>query len=112
MTDRAEFQKKLKALGNNYAAQLPEQLNQIQHVWESISGTAWDDEGFEKLYRLVHNPTGSGNSFGFKMIGDVSHALEECLKPLIAAKQTPNQEQRNRVQDLIRELYQAASYRQ
>jgi len=111
MSDAKEFQEKLKALSDAYAAQLPEKLNQIQQAWEALPNSSWDDEGFRKLYHLIHSMTGSGNTFGFKMISEVSHVLEEYLKPLKLAKQVLNPEQRLRIKDLISELHQVVSYR-
>lgn len=111
MSDQIEFQNKLKALSDGYAAQLPEKLKQLQEAWESLPVAEWNDESFRNLYHMVHSLTGSGNTFGFKMVSDVSHVLEEYLKPMKAAKQVLSLEQRNRIQDLISELHQVASYR-
>ncbi|MDH4286331.1 MAG: response regulator, partial [Gallionella sp.] len=111
MSDVKDFHAKLKALGDGYATQLPEKLEQIQNAWEKLPDSTWDDENFRKFYHLIHSLTGSGKTFGFKMISDVSLVLEEFLKPLKVAKQPLNPEQSARIRDLIGELHQVASYR-
>jgi len=60
----------------------------------------------------VHNLTGSGKTFGFKMLSDAAHVFEEYLKQLIKARQVPDKDQRNQLLELLSELYQVASRRE
>ena len=112
MSSPKELQEKLKALSDGYAAQLPQRLRNIKQTYESITDTEWDKEGFNKLHHLVHNLTGSGKTFGFKMLSDAAHVFEEYLKQLIKARQVPDKDQRNQLLELLSELYQVASRRE
>ena len=49
MSDAKEFHAKLKALGDSYATELPEKLEQIQNIWEKLPDSTWDDENFRNL---------------------------------------------------------------
>lgn len=112
MSDVMEFQEKLKALNDGYAAQLPGKLKQIKQAWEQINDSAWDEDGFKNLHHLVHGLSGSGKTFGFKMLSEVAHVLEEYLKQLKKARQVLGPEQRIQVQELISELQQVSSHRE
>lgn len=111
MVDPAELQAKLKALSDGYAAQLPEKLKQIDQAWGQLPTDNWDDEGFQTLHRMVHSLTGSGKTFGFSLLSDVSRSLEEYLKQIAQAKTVPDEEQRKRIQVLLSELHQVAMHR-
>ena len=60
MADPNELQAKLKVLCDDYAAQLPEKLKQLEQVWEQFAEDGWDEENFQTLHRMVHSLTGSG----------------------------------------------------
>ena len=106
-----QLQAQLKALSDAYAAQLPEKLKQLDHAWDQLSQREWDDATFETFYRIVHSLTGSGKTFGFGMLSGVARGLEGYLKQLARAKTTLNEEQRDHIRELMRELYQVALHR-
>ena len=103
----ADLQAQLKILGDAYATQLPEKLQQIEQAWAELPPTGWDENGFESLHRMVHSLAGSGKTFGFSLLGDAARALEQYLKPLVQEKKELSDSQRNRIQELMRELRQA-----
>lgn len=106
MADLDELQAKLKNLSDDYAAQLPEKLKQLEQVWEQLPMNGWDEEGFQTLHRMVHNLTGSGKTFGFDLLSDVARHLEEHLKQFMLAKPILSGQQRSYTHGLIRELHQ------
>ena len=111
MADLNKLQAQLQALSDAYAVQLPEKLQQIEQTWNQLPQNEWDDEGFENLHRMVHSLTGSGKTFGFGLLSDVARGLEQYLKQLVQVKMVLSEEQREHVQGLMRELYQAAQHR-
>lgn len=111
MVDPAELQAKLKAMSDDYAAQLPGKLGNIEQAYAQLSGDGWNEEGFQTLHRIVHSLTGSGKTFGFSLLSDVARNLEEYLKQIVQAGAPPDEEQRKRIQVLLSELRQVAMKR-
>jgi HPt (histidine-containing phosphotransfer) domain-containing protein len=111
MSDQQELQAKLTALGDSYAAELPEKLSQIEMTFGQLQGKKWNEQGFQTFFSFVHGLIGSGKSFGFTLLSDVARNLETYLSSLARAKVALNNEQRKHIQELIRELHQAASQR-
>lgn len=109
MADPAELQAKLKQLSDAYAAQLPEKLRQMAQVWQQLSASAWDDEGFKTLHRMAHGLSGSGKTFGFAALSVAARQLETYLHALIEKKQLLHPEQRKQLHSLLKELAHAAS---
>lgn len=108
MTDTNELQAKLKLLSDAYAAQLPEKFRQIEQACEQLPRDNWDEEGFQALYRMVHSLTGSGKTFGFALLSDVAHNLEEYLRQIAQAKMALDKEQCSRIQVWLGELRQVS----
>lgn len=106
MADPADIQAKMKVLRDNYAAQLPGKLAQIEQMWNQLPQAEWDDEGFHTLHRLVHGLTGSGKTFGFALLTDAARTLEDYLKEFLQTKTVPDEKQHIHIQRLIRELHQ------
>lgn len=112
MADAGDLTAKLKALSDNYAAQLPDKFVQLEQQWQQLPGDAWDEEGFQNLHRMVHSLTGSGKTFGFAALSDTARNLEAYLKQLAEAKRVPDKEQRNHIQSMMAELRQVALRRE
>ncbi|MGA7750225.1 MAG: response regulator, partial [Gallionella sp.] len=111
MHDPEELQAKLKALSDTYAAQLPENLKQLEQGLNQLPHTVWDEQGFQTILRLVHGLIGSGKTFGFSSLSDVARNLETYLRKLAQAKAVMNKDQLNHILGLMRELHQAAIHR-
>ena len=111
MVDPADLQAQLKALRDSYALHLSEKLKQIEQAWTELPRGVWDEAGLQTLHRMVHSLTGAGKTFGFAVLSDVARSLEDCLQQLVQAKTVPGEEQRERIQILLRELHQAAQHR-
>jgi len=111
MHNPGELQAKLKALSNSYAAQLPENLKQLEQAVSRSPLAVWDEQGFQTILRLVHSLIGSGKTFGFASLSEVARNLETYLKKLAQAKTVMSSDQRNHILESIRELHQAAIHR-
>lgn len=81
MTDAADFQARLQALRDSYAAQLPAKIGEIRALWEKLCGMPGPDD-LKTLHRLVHSLTGSGATFGYAEISDAARVMESCLKEI------------------------------
>jgi chemotaxis protein histidine kinase CheA len=107
MTDLDDFQSRLKALSDAYAAELPQKIRQIEAAWGHLEHGEWDEAGFQSLHRMVHSVTGSGRTFGFAMLSDAARALESLLAETVQAKAMPDEEPRNRIRMALSALQQA-----
>ena len=103
------IQEQMRALRASYAVQLPSKLKEIDTHWKMLSGGEWDPASAEVLHRLTHSLAGSGSTFGFPKLGEISRSIEQLLKIWLQESLVPNDEQRARVENLIGNLYQAAS---
>ena len=106
-----DVQVRLKALNEMYAAQLPEKLGQLEAAWHRLEKPEWDEEGWTALHRMVHSLTGSGKTFGFSLLSDVAHKLEQTLKQPLQEKCAPEEEQRKLISVLLSELLQVAMHK-
>lgn len=106
MAELIDFQTRLKSLSDDYAATLPEKLDQIEQAWSRVPRGNWDEESFQNLHRLVHSVTGSGATFGLALLSESARNLEEYLKRLADEKTVPSQQQRERIQILLKALHQ------
>jgi chemotaxis protein histidine kinase CheA len=111
MAELIDFQDKLKALSEAYAAELPGKIQQIEAAWRELARGEWDEAGFKSLHRMVHSLTGSGKTFGFALLSDVARKLEMTLDGFAQAKTMPDEEQRNRIQMVLSEFHQAVKQR-
>ena len=106
--DDAKILEQLQAVRASYAARLPNKLDEIDKQWQVLNGADWDPVAAEVLQRQVHSLAGSGSTFGFPLLGEVSRSMEQLLKSWAEESLVPNDEQRSRVENLIAELHPAA----
>jgi len=111
MADLIDFQDKLKALNEAYAAELPVKIEQIEGAWGRLARGEWDEAGFKSLHRMVHSLTGSGKTFGFALLSDIARKLEMTLDGIVQAKTMPDEEQCNRIRVLLSEFHQTVQQR-
>ena len=111
MHDPVVLQAKLKTLSDSYAEQLPELLKQLEQALSHIPTAVWDELDLQTILRLVHGLVGSGKTFGFATLSDKARKLETYLKQIVQAKSVISNDQRNHLQESMRELHQAAIYR-
>jgi len=108
MADLEGLAAKMKVLSDAYAAQLPERFAQLEQEWRKLPRDEWNDEGFMTLHRMVHSLTGSGKTFGFATLSDLSRKLEDDLEQFAQAKIVLSEAQRGYVEKAIAELRQSA----
>lgn len=84
----AQIQAQLQALREDYAAQLPDKIQQIWETWAALQN-GWSDENLLTLHRMAHGLTGSGATFGFTRLSMAARTLEILLKGLIAESKIP-----------------------
>ena len=78
--DDIKIKEQLQAVRASYAARLPNKLDEIDRQWKMLNGADWDAGVAEVLQRLVHGLAGSGSTFGFPLLGEVSRSMEQLLK--------------------------------
>lgn len=99
---------KLRAVKADYAATLPEKIEQIEQTWNRLSRGKWNHDDIEALDRMMHSLTGSGKTFGFDLLSDSARRLEHYLKQFVQEKKVPNNEQRGHIRLLLSEVKQVA----
>jgi len=70
-------------LQRDYADQLPEKIEIMEHLWSNIQTSEDNEKRLTKLRRLAHKLCGSGETFGFDEITKYSRELEEMLDVII-----------------------------
>lgn len=85
--------KKLQALKDSFAQQLPEKVSNIHTLWQSLSMETWNWETVHTLHHLTHTLAGSGPTFGFQELGAKSRVAERLLKDWISNGSIPNTEE-------------------
>ena len=105
----ANIQAQLQALRESYAAQLPKKLEEIDTCWQMLSTGKWDPARAELLHRLTHSLAGSGSTFGFPKLGEISRSIEQLIKSWLQERVLPDVDQRAGVVALLAQLHQAAS---
>lgn len=77
---RAALERELRALSDDFAAQLPRRQAEIAAAWRDCEHAGWTGEPSDRLYRLCHNLAGAGGTFGFDAVGLAARALTDWLK--------------------------------
>ncbi len=81
MANAETIQEKLQALQDNFAANLPAKLQDIETIWMRVRIDNQDKDISEIIF-LCHKLAGAGTSFGFKNISDNARLLENALKDI------------------------------
>ncbi|MFZ5595108.1 MAG: diguanylate cyclase [Pseudomonadota bacterium] len=104
---------KLRALHDNFAAQLPGRIRELEEVWDKLrdrEGTAEEQaEPLRILHYLSHKLTGTGATFGFSAVSDASRTLETFVREVMEGCHRLTAEQRSRINDHVEDLKQAAT---
>lgn len=70
-------------LQKDYADQLPEKIEIMEHLWGNIQKSDNNEKRLTKLRRFAHKLSGSGETFGFDEITKYACELEEILDVII-----------------------------
>ena len=105
-TSRA-VEDRLKALRDDYAAQLPEKIARITEAATALSGGAWDREACEALRLRVHNLVGSAGTYGYRALSEAARALDTSLRSLLAGDAPPTAGEQAAIRNLAARLDRA-----
>src|SRR4030042_5314085 len=103
------FQEKLNEIRKSYAEKLPSKMIEIEEIWHSLTEDKWLPETLEVFHRHVHKLSGSGASFGFKTLSNISRNLDILLKPLVENKSSPTNEQRSQISAYLEAMKRAST---
>ena len=65
-----------------FAPEADEYLQTMEALLQRLQQDPGDEETTHTLYRTAHTLKGSASTIGFKVIGDVAHAVEDCMMAL------------------------------
>lgn len=82
-----DIQRKLLALRDSFATQLPERIADIEQGWKALPNTAAPAADLYELYRKLHSLAGSAGTFGMPELGQEAHRVELCLKAKLETPQ-------------------------
>lgn len=95
--DGHEVKNKLEALRAAFAGQIPERIRQIEGLWNSLLGNAWDGKTAADLLRLIHMLAGSSASFGFNALSSAARTLEVKIKDIVEKGEMPDESVRTSI---------------
>lgn len=79
------YRAQLQALGERYAASLPERMGAIAQALAK-AGANPDREALEGVHHGLHVVAGSAGSFGFTVLGTEARRLEQIVRGLLAGQ--------------------------
>jgi len=72
----------LKALFDDYAAQLPAKIKETDELWARVA-SGEGGEAVQSLHRALHSLAGSAETFGYSRLGRSAKALELAIAALL-----------------------------
>jgi len=75
--DDQEFYARLQALGDKFAARLPETTAGIARALAACAADGATPEHLRELHELLHGIAGSAGTFGFAVLGREARRLEQ-----------------------------------
>jgi diguanylate cyclase (GGDEF)-like protein len=103
-----ELAAKLLSLRQAFRDQLPSKLRDIEKLWQVILEEGENWQNLYQFYRLTHNLTGSGATFGYNTLSIIARILENFLHPFIESKRFPDPAQKADLTDIVAQLHEAA----
>ena len=73
------LQKMLLQLRKSFVEDMPEKLDNLEHLLVEMEKSGDNGESFSEFYRIVHNLKGSGGTYGLQIITTICHQLEDLL---------------------------------
>ncbi|WP_338845520.1 Hpt domain-containing protein [Massilia sp. W12] len=74
-----QIQAMLQKLRDNYLAEMPDRLEQLESLVLSLERGGFDADTFHELYRQVHSLKGSGGTYGLHVLTAICHPFEDFL---------------------------------
>ena len=106
---KQEIQEKLQRLHENYAAELPDKVAEIESAWLDLLKSPADNEQRSLVANLCHTLAGSGSSFGFAEITRLSREIELRIKELDEVIEQIPPHQQATIVDLFAQLKDQAN---
>lgn len=82
-----DIQARLQALRDDFAAQLPGRIDDIERAW--LSRDTASAAELHELYRKVHSLAGAAGTFGMADLSTEARRIEDYLRPLLKGDTTP-----------------------
>ena len=77
-----DTKERFENLRDRYAADLSEQVNNIQKYWHILINDPGDQESIQNLLKICHGLAGTGSSFGFTQLSEHTREIEHFLRPV------------------------------
>lgn len=72
----------LQQLRQNYLAEMPERLENLENLILSMERGGYCQETYNDLYRQVHSLKGSGGTYGMQVLTSICHPFEDYLSTI------------------------------
>lgn len=99
----AEYQRKFRALQENFIVQLAPKQRAIAAHWQQLQ-QQWQPGELDALYLVVHRLAGAGETFGFPQLSQRARALDHLLLACSQSAAPPAPETRGQLQDAVEAL--------
>jgi diguanylate cyclase (GGDEF)-like protein len=107
MEKQEQVEHRLRALRQAFAESLPQRLAEVSSCWRALAAAPGAATG-EAFHRCVHSLRGTGPSFGFHRLGEVTGRLATLMKCCKTAETLLEPENRAQVERLLLELQEAS----
>lgn len=107
-----DIKQKLQQLRQQYADKLPERVFDIEKKWLALNLDDPQSIEYENLTREFHSLAGSGASYGFPQVTDLSREIEHILLDRISNNTQGSEQIRNQINDKLSALKMAATQKE
>lgn len=81
-----DFQSRLRALGDKFAARVPDTTAGIERVLAACAADGATPERLAEVQELLHGIAGSAGTFGFAVLGREARRLEQQARAVLAGE--------------------------
>lgn len=101
---RKSMREKFRLLQQSYVKRLPDRFREVEQLWNELIHDSWDQKKLGRIHHMVHNLAGTGKTFGFAPISDVSRDLDVVMNDLLENGTQATPDQREKISRRISEL--------
>ena len=99
---------KLRALQARYEKDLAEKLVLLDAAWQAVDRDDYASDDLSRLHLLLHRLAGSGATFGFIAVSEITQRLETIVLAVLYDDDAFDSETRREIRDGLRALRDAA----
>jgi HPt (histidine-containing phosphotransfer) domain-containing protein len=99
---------RLRALQARYEKDLAEKLVQLDAAWQAVDHGDYTSDDLLRLHSLLHRLAGSGATFGFNAVSEITQRLEGFVLAVLYDDDAFDSQTRREIRDGIRALRDAA----